>query len=154
MSRLGVVPAVEAGGPAVIPHPPVLGLDIGGTKLAAGLVDGAGRVLSFLVEPTLAEEGATHGLERLFTLGRRAIVESGLDPKEIRSVGIGCGGLSIRSEASSSPHRIFRAGATFPLRLSLRLRSGCRLRLRTTQRPGPPASTSTAPGEELATWST
>ncbi|MEJ7792657.1 MAG: ROK family protein [Gaiellaceae bacterium] len=86
------MPAVEADGPAVVPHPPVLGLDIGGTKLAAGVVDGAGRVLSFLVEPTLAEEGATHGLERLFTLGRRAIVESGLDPTEIRSVGIGCGG--------------------------------------------------------------
>jgi glucokinase len=73
-------------------YPPVLGLDIGGTKLAAGVVDGSGRVLSFLVEPTLAEEGAAHGVHRLLELGQRAVAESGLDWSEISSVGIGCGG--------------------------------------------------------------
>jgi glucokinase len=36
---------------------PVLGLDIGGTKLAAGVVDDSGRVHSFLVTPSEAARG-------------------------------------------------------------------------------------------------
>lgn len=92
MESVGVAPAVGADGPVDGPHPPVLGLDIGGTKLAAGVVDGDGRVLSFLVEPTLAEHGAAHGIERLLALGRRAVAGSGLDWVEIHDVGIGCGG--------------------------------------------------------------
>ncbi len=71
---------------------PVLALDIGGTKLAAGVVDAAGRVLSFLVEPSEAERGPDAMLERLFELGRRATAESGLQRSEVASVGIGCGG--------------------------------------------------------------
>ncbi|MBA2385268.1 MAG: ROK family protein, partial [Actinobacteria bacterium] len=58
----------------------------------AGVVDGDGRVLSFVVQPTLAEQGAVRGIERLFALGRRAVAESGLSWGEIHAVGIGCGG--------------------------------------------------------------
>src|SRR4051812_10682253 len=71
---------------------PVLGLDIGGTKLAAGVVDAAGEVHSFAVEPTRAHEGPEVALERLFELGRRVVGESGLDWERIEAVGIGCGG--------------------------------------------------------------
>nr|MBA2383331.1 ROK family protein [Actinomycetota bacterium] len=53
----------------------VLGLDIGGTKLAAGVVDRAGRVESFAVASTFADEGAERGLERLFELGRTEVAE-------------------------------------------------------------------------------
>jgi glucokinase len=67
----------------------VLALDIGGTKVAAGVVDGTGQVHSFLVAPSEADRGPVDGLERLFELGRRAIAESGHD---ISAVGIGCGG--------------------------------------------------------------
>ena len=91
MVGVGSLPAVGGDGPVDV-HPPVLGLDIGGTKLAAGVVDGAGRVQSFLVEPTLAEQGAAHGIERLLALGRRAVDASGLDWGDIHAVGIGCGG--------------------------------------------------------------
>ena len=70
----------------------MLGLDIGGTKLAAGVVDGSGRVHSFVVEATQAEQGPERGLARLFELGRRALAEAGLDPSELGAVGIGCGG--------------------------------------------------------------
>jgi glucokinase len=66
---------------------PVLGLDIGGTKLAAGVVDGSGDVLSFLVEPTRPEEGPERGLARLFDLGRRAAAGH-----EVSAVGIAAGG--------------------------------------------------------------
>ena len=71
---------------------PVLGLDIGGTKLAAGVVDQAGVVHSFLVEPSRAEEGPDAALARLFDLGRRAVDESGLGIEAVGAVGIGCGG--------------------------------------------------------------
>lgn len=74
----GVAPARET----------VLGLDIGGTKIAAGVVDGTG-VHAFRLEPTHAARGPEEGLERLFALGRSAIEASGL---EIDAVGIGCGG--------------------------------------------------------------
>ncbi len=72
-------------------HGPVLALDIGGTKLAAGVVD-AGRVHSFLVVPSHASKGPEQGLERLFELGRQAVAASSLDWSEIGAVGIGAGG--------------------------------------------------------------
>jgi glucokinase len=71
---------------------PVLGLDIGGTKLAAGVVDASGVVHSFVVAPTRVDEGSESGLERLFELGRRAIAESGVETDRIEAVGIGSGG--------------------------------------------------------------
>jgi glucokinase len=71
---------------------PVLALDIGGTKLAAGVVDANGHVHSFVVEPSRAHEGPDAALPRLFELGRRAVAESGLEWPAIEAVGIGCGG--------------------------------------------------------------
>ena len=65
----------------------VLGLDIGGTKIAAGVVDADGGVHGFVTAPS--DSDATSGVERLFELGRRSIAESGLD---VEAVGIGCGG--------------------------------------------------------------
>ena len=71
---------------------PVLALDIGGTKLAAGVVDASGRVRSFEVEPSRAAEGPDRVLPRLFELGRRVVADAGLPWDEIHAVGIGCGG--------------------------------------------------------------
>jgi glucokinase len=71
---------------------PVLALDIGGTKLAAGVVDADGGVHSFLAEPSRAHEGPDAALPRLFDLGRRAVAESRLEWSAIEAVGIGCGG--------------------------------------------------------------
>jgi glucokinase len=70
----------------------VLALDIGGTKLAAGVVDESGRVHSFVAAPSEPERGPDAELPRLFELGRRAVGESRLQWTEIRAVGIGCGG--------------------------------------------------------------
>ena len=69
----------------------VLALDIGGTKLAAGLVDQGGRVGSFLVAPTPAG-GPAPVLDALFALGRKAVVDAGADLSDVVTVGIGCGG--------------------------------------------------------------
>jgi glucokinase len=73
-----------------LPPRQVLGLDIGGTKLAVGVVTPDGRTHSFLVEPTRRDEGPDIIIRRLFDLGRRAILNAGLG--EIAAVGISCGG--------------------------------------------------------------
>ena len=84
----------------------VLALDIGGTKLAAGVVDESGGVRSFVVAPSDAHLGPERGLERLFSLGRTAVGDSGLDWSEIGAVGIGCGGPldADRGVLLSPPH--------------------------------------------------
>jgi glucokinase len=84
----------------------VLGLDIGGTKLAAGVVDVTGAVRSFIVASTLPEEGPDRGLERLFALGRSAVEESGVGWDEIGLVGIGAGGPldTVRGVLVAPPH--------------------------------------------------
>ena len=84
MTSVGVGKAVRTGGDGARA---VLGLDIGGTKIAAGVVDAHGVVHGFLTAPTDAD--AARAVEQLFELGRRAIAESGLD---VEAVGIGCGG--------------------------------------------------------------
>jgi glucokinase len=89
---VGVVSAAGTGGARTRSETPVLGLDIGGTKLAAGVVDGNGVVHSFVVAPSRADEGPEPTLARLFELGRQAVAESGLEWDAIQAVGIGCGG--------------------------------------------------------------
>jgi glucokinase len=68
----------------------VLALDIGGTKLAVGVVTPDGSLHSFLVEETRKEEGPEEVIRRLFGLGQRAIRTAGNVP--IAAVGISCGG--------------------------------------------------------------
>ena len=70
----------------------VLGLDIGGTKLAAGVVDHAGKVLSFVRAPTRVEEGPDAVIERLLSLGHEAMTASGHGRAAVSAAGIGCGG--------------------------------------------------------------
>ena len=95
-----------ADGSERLPRERVLALDIGGTKLAAGVVDGDGRVLSFVVEPTRSEEGAEPVLERLFALGRAAVAEAAVPWGEVAAVGIACGGPldSERGVLIAPPH--------------------------------------------------
>jgi glucokinase len=83
-----------------------LGLDIGGTKLAAGVVDDAGRVLSFVRRPSRRDEGPDAMIERQLELGREAVAEAGVPWPDIRWVGIGCGGPldPERGIIQSPPH--------------------------------------------------
>lgn len=71
---------------------PVLALDIGGTKIAAGVVDGNGQTHSFLTRPSRTELGVDAVLDDLFALGREAVDQSQLAWTSIAAVGIGCGG--------------------------------------------------------------
>jgi glucokinase len=69
---------------------PVLGLDIGGTKLATAVVTPDGRTHGFLSEPTRKERGPDEVIAHLFDLGRRSMAAAGMP--EVAAVGISCGG--------------------------------------------------------------
>ena len=92
-SVLGALPAVAGDGPAAVArHAPVLTFDIGGTKIAAGVVDDEGHAHSFLVAPTDPHGDAQRSLERLWDLGRRAVTSSDVSWSDIGAIGIACGG--------------------------------------------------------------
>lgn len=66
-----------------------LALDIGGTKLAVGVVAPDGSVHGLQVRPTDKHEGPDAVIARLFAMGHEAIAEAGV---EVAAVGISCGG--------------------------------------------------------------
>lgn len=70
----------------------VLGIDIGGTKLAAGLVTLEGELVAQDRAPTLAQEGPSPVIGRMVDLCRRVLAQSGVDRREVLAGGVGCGG--------------------------------------------------------------
>jgi len=65
-------------------------VDIGGTKIAVGIVDDNGRVLSKLESPTDATGGYAKGLARIIDMLRRTSKDAGA---EISGIGIGSTGV-------------------------------------------------------------
>jgi len=91
---------------------PVLALDVGGTKIAAGIVDSGGRILvsSRIQTPTdLDAEGLWSTIASVIgeTLART--------PESITGVGVGCGGPMLWPDGVVSPLNI-PAWDGFPLR--------------------------------------
>ena len=69
----------------------VLGLDLGGTKIAAGVVDSAGRILSAVRLPTPAA-GVKRDLAALFDAAQAAVRSANVDWSKILAVGVGVPG--------------------------------------------------------------
>lgn len=65
-------------------------VDIGGTKIAVGMVDDDGKVLSKAESPTDAANGYDDGLARIVEMLRRTSREANV---EISGIGIGCTGF-------------------------------------------------------------
>ncbi len=65
-------------------------VDIGGTKIAVGMVDDSGKVLSRLESPTDAPGGYANGLTRIVDMLRRTSQDAGA---EISGIGIGSTGV-------------------------------------------------------------
>jgi glucokinase len=65
-------------------------VDIGGTKIAGGMVDDGGKVLSKLESPTHAEAGYSDGLARMVAMLRETARMAGT---EISGIGIGSTGM-------------------------------------------------------------
>ncbi|MBD3295955.1 MAG: ROK family protein [Candidatus Omnitrophica bacterium] len=66
----------------------VAGVDIGGTKIAAGIVDDRGSVLEKVVLPTRADEGFDVSLSQVYTSIAEVIELSGLGADRINGIGV------------------------------------------------------------------
>src|SRR5208337_2480421 len=67
----------------------IAAVDIGGTKIAVGIVDSDGRVLSRLQSPTAPDDGYANALDRTVSMLRDASASAGA---EINGIGIGSTG--------------------------------------------------------------
>ncbi|WP_152052179.1 ROK family protein [Tautonia marina] len=72
--------------------PLVLGIDLGGTKILAGVVDAEHRILGRAKEVTPAREGGAALQDALIEAGRNALAAAGLEPSDIAALGIGSPG--------------------------------------------------------------
>ena len=70
----------------------VVGIDIGGTKLATVVADSTGRILNKVRRPTLAERGPEYALQLLSDMVRETVELAGLAPTAISAIGVSCGG--------------------------------------------------------------
>ena len=70
----------------------VLGIDIGRTKLAAGIVETSGNILARGEVPTLAAEGPERVLHRLIQLAEDVLAAPRVSGHTIQRIGIACAG--------------------------------------------------------------
>ena len=108
---------------------PALAVDIGGTKLAAGLVEPAGRVLSWAQVPTPRDLDAEQLWRTLDTLITGVLHDANVTPAALAGCGCGCGGPMAWPAGVVSPLNI-PAWRDFPLRSRLADRlDGIRVRV-------------------------
>lgn len=66
----------------------ILAIDLGGTKVAAALIDTRGQIHDQREEPT-SQDGPAAGISQLVRLAQQIIGKSGLPPQAIRGIGVG-----------------------------------------------------------------
>ena len=82
----------------------VIGIDIGGTKLATVVADSTGHILSKVRKPTLAEKGPEYALQLLFDMVHETVELAGLATEKIAAIGVSCGGpLDTKTGVVYSP---------------------------------------------------
>lgn len=69
-----------------------VGIDLGGTNIAAGLVDDNGKLLHKLSVHTPSDVDYTVIVEEMVKISKKVVSEYGVSEDEIKSVGIGCPG--------------------------------------------------------------
>ena len=69
-----------------------IGIDLGGTNIAAGLVSEEGKILIQDSVPTRSERAAEEIVKDMAELSKKLIKEYGITEKDIKSVGVGCPG--------------------------------------------------------------
>ncbi|BAS28706.1 glucokinase [Limnochorda pilosa] len=69
-----------------------LGIDLGGTKIAAGVVDAAGRILGRGHRPTRPREGWEAVVGRMIEAGEEALAEASAGVDDLLGVGVGSPG--------------------------------------------------------------
>ena len=84
-----------------------LGIDIGGTKIALGVVAHDGRILAQRTIPTHAPGGFDSAVQRLGDAARAALGECGVPPEFLSGVGVGCTGpVNPRTGVIDNPHTL------------------------------------------------
>jgi glucokinase len=94
----------------------VLAIDVGGTKLAAGVVDSSGRLRASAATATAGAATADDLFERLVDLCRGVIASAAV--REFKAIGVGCGGPMLYPAGVVSPLNI-AVWRAFPLRARL-----------------------------------
>ncbi len=89
-----------------------VGIDIGGTKMAAGVVDENYKILGRSVKSTGAIRPEKEVLEDIISLYHEAIDDAGVSEDDIASIGLGCPGTinvesGIIEYANNLPFRLF-----------------------------------------------
>lgn len=69
-----------------------IGIDLGGTNIAAGVVDDSGKIIKQLSVPTLATRPAEEIIKDMAAVSKEVAAQAGLDMKDIKSIGIGSPG--------------------------------------------------------------
>ncbi len=69
-----------------------IGIDIGGTKIAVGAVDGKGAVLARAEFPTESTTGFDHAMKRIVSAIDQIATQVGWRREELCGIGIGCAG--------------------------------------------------------------
>ena len=70
----------------------VVGIDIGGTKLATVVADKTGHILGKVRKPTLSEKGPEYAINLLFDMVREVVSQVDLEQASISAIGVSCGG--------------------------------------------------------------
>jgi glucokinase len=100
---------------------PALAIDVGGTKIATGLVEPGGRLMSWTQTPTPRELDAEQLWRTVDALIMRLLADARVGPDELAGVGCGCGGPMEWPAGRVSPLNI-PAWRAFPLRQRLQER--------------------------------
>lgn len=74
-----------------------IGIDLGGTNIAVGIVDDSGKIIAKDSIPTYAERDVKEIAADMAAISKHIAANAGIDLSEIKNIGIGCPG-SIDSE--------------------------------------------------------
>lgn len=97
----------------------VVGIDIGGTKLATVVADNSGTILTKLRKPTFSDKGPEYALKLLFDMVYETVKKAELEMERISAVGVSCGGpLDTKTGIVYSPPNLPGWDA-FPLKEKL-----------------------------------
>ncbi len=69
-----------------------IGIDLGGTNIAVGIVDDNGKIIAKDSTPTLAKRGYKEIIKDMAALSKKIMAENNISEAEIKGVGIGCPG--------------------------------------------------------------
>ena len=82
----------------------IIGMDVGGTKLSTVVADGKGRVLKKVRNPTEAEKGAEHVIDKLFGMVHETLHLANLILDDVIGVGVSFGGETDTQKGLVYPH--------------------------------------------------